>query len=178
MKLSYNQLNKLRSGQTVWRVWGTVINGEPGQGEENRTLKLPFTDKYGDVYLYMYMERVVILGKKQNYWISRASGDGKFRLGTRMILPKRLEASEYGNDFRYARFLSDMHGTAAFTKQHQAERFIAEILDGLHPEIVQKKVESYFDDQRWEDLRCEDDWNDFNEYDGAPEGTSISEEKA
>lgn len=172
MKLSYKQLNKLRSGQQVWRVWGNVYANDFGSYGDRHAVKLARKDERGDLYLHMYLERVVILGKKQDHWITRVNGDGKFRLGTRMILPKHLEDREYDNNFRYARFLSDMHGTAAFTKQYQAERFILDILNGLHPEIVDKKVQSYFDDKRWDELRIVDDYDydDFDTYDGTPEG--------
>lgn len=170
MKLSYTQLKKLRSGQTVWRVTGYAYVANRNTPMDKNSISLGEANKHDDLRFCMHIERVIFLGKKQHVWLDHIDGSGRFFLGTKMVLPKRLKGQEYGNSFRYARFLTDQHGDGAFTQQRQAERFVADVLAGQYPEMVNREVERYFEDQRWEEMRRDDDWHNFNEYDGAPEG--------
>lgn len=134
--LSYKKLDALRSGHTVWRVWG--------HSNEQGVITVDVT-------------RYFVMGKKVLHWHSKENGGHS---ALRMISSKvDLSSPEsYIEDTRRgdnrARFLGDLRGLGCFRSVRQAERFAKDINEGRYPEIVQWIIERDQDDaafQEWAD---------------------------
>lgn len=147
MRYSHKQLLKLRSGQCVWRVLIRV--GQDG-------------NLVGDI------ERHAILGKKTTHWFPLA--DKKKGWASILMKCMRVEAeklqpySHKENRETVARFLGDLAGDGAFSTRKHAERYVAEVLAGLHPEVEERI--------RWQDEMDREldkyirDWDDGPIYTG------------
>lgn len=163
MKLSYNQLQKLRSGQQVWRVLFNVCVGYWMTPEE-KAQTLPITlDDGRTVYFTASITRTLVMGKKQEVYLTSYSGDGrKFRLGTRMIVPKHLEYRDYReNGHVYGHFLGDLAGDGAFSQQRQAERFVQNVLAGQYADLVAREVDKFLLDELWDDRYTDAAYDDY-----------------
>jgi len=115
MRLSYNKLAKLRSGNTVWRVLFLVMR----RGE-----------------FIPYIEETVVLGKRVLHRFSDGYSSMKMEC-------KRPEMPYYswegsGKPATRAHYLADLAGDGCFTSRRQAQRFVDEVMDGRHPEVSER----------------------------------------
>jgi hypothetical protein len=136
MSLSNKKLNALRSGQTVWRVWGHAhLNGS----------------------IQVSAERYIILGKKVTHVFS--AGEEFVWTSLKMVCarpePDFLTAGWKNREYR-ARFLSDLHGLGCFLSARAAQRFANEINAGLHTEITDYLVRNLEEDEAMSSWPAED----------------------
>lgn len=140
-RLNHEKLNALRSGQTVWRVWGHAN----GSGE-----------------VHVDADRYIVLGKKVLHWFSR--GEEYSHSSLRMVCarPEPMPWQE-GWDHREQRahFLTDLQGLGCFTSYRAAQRFAKDINEGRYPEITQSLIEQYEDDKAFDDWYDEVEREDY-----------------
>jgi hypothetical protein len=131
--LIHEKLLKLRSGHTVWRVWGHA-------------------NEFGEVHAYA--SRYVVLGKKVHHVFSKGEGYAHISMKMVCVRPEIGFMDEgWRNRENRVHFLSDMQGLRCYHSQRAAERFVKEVNDGLWPEITQMLVELYAD-------KAFEDWGD------------------
>lgn len=140
-QIPYNKLRNLRSGMTVWRVFGHMDDDGNIDG--------------------LYAEEYHVVGKRV---LHHHGGCGKGS-GTIRMDWKRFESLRAGRRplWMYggrAHYLNDLHGYGCFDTRRSAERFVAEVKAGLHPEIVEE-MERHRDDMA--DMNT-----DMDEYDEMP----------
>jgi hypothetical protein len=113
MALSIKQIQKLRSGQTVWRVWGLARH---------------------DGTFSVEAERHVLLGKKVSYRLSEN------HYSTEMVCkrpwPSVMDEAAWRNRETRAMYLSDLQGLGCFRSVRAAERFVKEVNADMHPDIT------------------------------------------
>lgn len=105
MKLTQKQQMNLRSGQTVYGVWGNTPN---------------------DMYVYCLR----FLGTRRCL-VHRQNIDTYLSFGSEKLY-KRIPS--YHSHFACGR--QGQFGERLWTKRHQAEKFLQEIKDGLHPHLM------------------------------------------
>ena len=155
-RISYDKLNNLRSGNTVWKVYGNARRSATGGHTYTiNVVQLTFVGK-------KYNNRL-LLGSQDSFLIARTTehldvavdGDGK-RI-------KRYVSSSYKDSFGtlvafsldgdvyqsagIGRYLSDAHGFACFTSRRAAIRYAVAVLNGRYTELI----------ERMEDA-CEEQW--------------------
>ena len=112
-------IKNVRSGQCVYRVhfWYSFEGG--------LEYMLTPTWFFGKRYLHIFSSKYkAIRIVPQDAFLSR----------------ERELARNVRRDF--GDFLNDALGDAAFTSMRQAQRFCSEVMSGLHPELVQKKIQA------------------------------------
>ena len=131
MRISRQKLQKIRSGQGVWRVW--------------------FNYNLNDGVVVPNVQHVQALGKKINYW-QRSVVDKQYDRLTQVFACERYRAepvifnrhSRHEWTRRYymptgtITFVSDAHGQACFTKKKQADRYVQQVMSGQYPALVEE----------------------------------------
>jgi len=123
-KLSEKDLLKLRSGQTVWRVWGFA---------------------YEDGSFGVSATRHVVLGKKVLHWFS--AGFSSMRMVCKRPEISFLDEQAWRNREHRVSFLSDVQGLGCFRSARAAARFAEEVNNGLHPAITEYLFRNLEDDE-------------------------------
>lgn len=148
MRYSHEQLLKLRSGQGVWRV--LIHVGYDGN-------------------LQGTVQRNAVVGKKINHWFKHHETRKPQWMAVRMECRRVEQQWRHAADFHpnygvTASFLGDLMGDGAFSKRTQAERYLAEVLEGLHP-AVEKNIRRQ--DEMDRDL--ESMWDEYDDMDLIPD---------
>ena len=106
MSLSNKQLQKLVSGNTVYR-----------------TLVM-WSNRYGYSF---HVEQVQLKGKR---FVTILYGSSLIKVG-------KINPNSKTLSFDFSSwFLSDLHGSGCFKTRKQAEKFMQECKDGLHPDVL------------------------------------------
>jgi hypothetical protein len=133
MRLSRKKLNKIRSGQGVWKVWFRY--------------NLLFKE------LVPHVEYMEAVGKRINYWqVSPVSSQYNRLLNMfvceryRRIIPPTHPVPKgwidrYQMPYRKILFIGDAFGDACFTQKKQADRYVAAVLAGQYPSLVQDAID-------------------------------------
>ena len=139
--LSHKKLNALRSGQTVWRVWGHANM----QGE-----------------VHVDVDRYIVLGKKVLHWFSKGEEYAHSSFLMKCARPELVPWQEgWDNRETRARFLTDLEGLGCFTSYRAAQRLAKDINEGRYPEITQYLIERDQDDRAFDDFLNEVDREDY-----------------
>jgi len=127
-RIPYSKFQNLRSGQTVWRVWGHMRK---------------------DGTLDINAMQTPIIGKKILF---KLSGD----YYAPMMVWKRFEKTDVMHRgtwmYSVARFLNDLDGIACFDTKRSADRFVKEVKEGLHPKVVKDMRRRMEYDLIWEEM--------------------------
>lgn len=119
MRIPFNKLKNLRSGQGVWRVLFSV-------------------ERDGQLSATVHYE--VGLGKRVRHVFDKGQPTMWTSLRFECRRPDPLISPDWENYQRRIQFLDDAHGDGAFTKKRQADRYVADVLNGLYPEVVKRLV--------------------------------------
>lgn len=117
-QIPYSKLSNLRSGMTVWRVFG-------------------FMDDNGNIDSLSASEYHVTGKRVLHHHSSNFKGSG-----TMKMVWRRFESlkGQYRPSWMYngrTHFLNDLHGYGCFSTRRSALRFVAEVKAGLHPDILE-----------------------------------------
>lgn len=113
MRLSIEKLKKLRSGNCVWRTLFHV-NTEGG--------------------ITGTVTACHVLGKKTLHWFDAWSDEYPRRSSIRMNLKGKTDFHHRNREYS-VHFLEDLRGSGCFTSKKQADKFVREVLEGLHPDV-------------------------------------------
>ena len=144
-RIPYHKLRNLRSGMTVWRVFGHL-------NKDNDNIK------------WLEAEEYHVLGKRVlHHHAGCRKGSGTMRMHW-----KRYESVQAGRrpSWMYrgrVHFLNDLEGYGCFDSRRSALRFVAEIKAGQHPEIT-AAMKRHREDMAFLD-KMQDDYDDFDDFD-------------
>ena len=162
MRHTVKSLQKLRSGQMVWRVLFDVER----------------TDNFG----YRITGRITptwVMGKKILHWF-RHHETNALQWSAMMVECKgeRYTFARFmdtPNPMSTAHYLADLYGHGAFSSRRQAERFVREVEEGLHADVREHLIDRFEMDEMFDEYRKEyeqDEWLDLlDEADLGDEGT-------
>lgn len=162
MRHTVKSLQKLRSGQMVWRILFDVERD----------------DNFG----YRITGRITptwVMGKKILHWFRHHETNAlqwsamKVKCkGERYTFSRFLDTP---NPMSTAHYLSDLLGAGAFSNRRQAERFVREVEEGLHADVRERLIDHFEMDEMFDEYRREyeqDEWLDLlDETDLGDEGT-------
>lgn len=139
MSLSCKKLRTLRSGQTVYRVLG-------------------FMRKNGEIDWTITPTAVV--GKKVLVSL------GYNYQSIKMVWKKYQKLTGYSRPtwmYGVAVFLNDLHGTACFDTMHKAQRWLQEVKDGLHPDVVERIASNFELNKMFDSYDRDDDSYEYKD---------------
>lgn len=136
--LSIKNLLKLRSGQTVWRVWG-------------------YASHTGEIRVEV--SRYAVLGKKVLHWFSK--GPDYPHSAMRMEHRRKHKFEDNFQNENYARFLADLLGFGCFSSMRAAHRFANDITAGLYPNITNFMIQSEENDRQMDEWDHSLNYEDF-----------------
>lgn len=141
MRIPDKKLLKLRSGHTVWRV-------------------LFYINSSGD--FTHYVDQTPVLGKKVLHRFGELNDEDRPWFSLKMVCRKfKYKDCAQVAGQRCAHFLEDLKGHGCFSSYRSAQRFVKEVYDGYHPELVERVYEDCEDDRRmqdWLDERQAEGW--------------------
>jgi hypothetical protein len=128
MSLTNQQLCKLRSGQMVWRVMFYADSDAPESQDLRYTI-----------------EPTWVLGKK--VMVDLGGKDYSFFVPKMVRKGGRRPCNHGVKPMEVAVFLGDLDGYGAFRTRKAAVRFVAEVMQGLHPKVINDIVDNqrFFD---------------------------------
>jgi hypothetical protein len=147
MRLSRKKLNKIRSGQGVWKVW---FRYDLRLNELSPRIE--------------YLEAV---GKRINYWQTSPVSPKYNRLAPIFVCERyrrplsqlRHINSGWTDQYRMPHnkilFIGDAFGDACFTQKRQADRYVAAVLAGQHPSLVQDAIDQAMSDQLFDYMEAD-----------------------
>lgn len=150
-QIPFHKLRNLRSGMTVWRVFGHMDDDGNIDG--------------------LHAEEYHVMGKRV---LHHHSGCDK-GFGTMLMHWRRFESLSVRNrpTWMYGsrvHFLNDLHGYGCFDTRRSALRFVAEVKAGLHPAILEE-MEQHRDNMNELGIATEEHDREyiFNDLDGDPD---------
>lgn len=136
MRYSTKALQKLRAGQMVWRVLFHV---------DDRRGQIP--------KIVSSITPTWVLGKKILHWF-RHHETGKIQWSSMKVEARKAKYDfaydmDVSDPMRTAHFLADLQGHGAFNSLRHAERYVREVEEGLHPDVIERL---FFDHEMDKDM--------------------------